>query len=66
VTLDEIFEKYPDAKKIYRRGPHPMSFSIEFCKGLKSWGNAEVRKLGFWIPKCMIDDANANDWEIEE
>ena len=39
---------------------------IKWLKGLKSWGNEEFRKLGFFIPQFMIDDAEADDWEIYE
>lgn len=42
------------------------SYDIEWLKGFKSWGTEEARKLGFFIPHSMIDDANADDWGLVE
>lgn len=85
MTLDEIFEKYPDDKNgffrrenIDRLKKHRPDLTEEFIienypkntvgwlKQLKINGNEESRKLGFIIPQFMIEDANANDWEIFE
>lgn len=42
------------------------AYPIYWLKQLIGWGNEESRKMGFIIPQSMIDDANANDWEIIE
>lgn len=65
MTLDEIFEKYTDDKKIYRISRNYMSPKpIAWAKLLKEWGKEELRKEGFWMPEYMVEDANANDWQI--
>ena len=43
-----------------------LRHSVGWLKGLKGWGNEESRKLGFIIPSCMIEDANADDWKLFE
>lgn len=63
MTLDEAFEKYDDTVKMTRPGLN-MDYDIAWLKGLKAWGNQESRELGFIIPQFMIDDAQADDWEI--
>lgn len=67
MTLDEIFEKYTDEQYILRSSkPAYMSpVTVGWAKGLKAWGNEESRKIGFWIPQFMIEDAQANDWELK-
>lgn len=65
MKLDEAFEKYDDTTKLKRHG-YNMAYDIAWLKGLKAWGNEESRKLGFIIPQFMIDDANADDWEIAQ
>lgn len=65
MTLDELFAKYPDHRKAYRTGVANMSpKTIEWCKGLKEWGDPELRAKGYIIPDFMVEDAKADDWEI--
>jgi hypothetical protein len=85
MTLDEIFEKYPDNKTgFYRKynldqyKKYRTEFSekdilerinkhdVKWLKGLKAWGNEQSKELGFIIPVSMIEDANADDWELSE
>lgn len=83
MTLDEVFEKYPDTTEgFYRRdyvkqwkNRRPemteddivnmvRKYSVKWLKGLKMYGNEESREMGFIIWDAMIEDANADDWEI--
>ncbi len=64
MTLDEAFEKYPDDKKMARKSKPNFTAHIEWLKGLKAWGNKESRELGYAIPQFMIEDSNADDWEL--
>jgi hypothetical protein len=66
MKLEEAFEKYPNTTKLRRKSKPSFSADIKWLKGLKAWGNEDARKLGFIIPKFMIEDANADDWEIME
>lgn len=43
-----------------------LTYGIEFFKSLKEWGKEEYRKIGFWVPQFIIDDSNADDWEVFE
>lgn len=63
MTLDEAFEKYSD-EIILKRPTRCLPHDIKWLKQMKIWGNEESRKLGFFIPESMIEDANADDWEI--
>lgn len=60
--VERLLKRRPDLKEsdIGDSGAH----SVEFLKGMKSWGNQESRRLGFLIPDFMIEDANADDWEV--
>lgn len=42
------------------------SNDIEWLKGMYAWGNEESREMGFIIPQFMIDNAQADDWEVYE
>lgn len=66
MTLDEAFKLYDDSVKLKRKVKNRDGCTIKFLKGLKAWGNQESRDLGFIIPQFMIDDANANDWDVYE
>jgi len=65
MKLEEAFEKYDDKVKL-KRPNYNLSFTIRWLKQLKAWGNQESRDMGFLIPQPMIDDANADDWEVIE
>lgn len=69
MTLEEAFEKYSDETILKRKDAlEILAADIKWLKGLKAWGkvwgNEESRKLGVIVPQLMIDDANANDWEV--
>jgi hypothetical protein len=65
MTLTEIFDKHTNDQKIYRTSRLWITpVSIEWAKGLKAWGNEESRSMGFWIPQFMLEDAEADDWEL--
>lgn len=63
MTLDEAFTKYDD-QTFLKRPNSPVMCDIKWLKQLKAWGNQESRSLGFIIPDFMIEDANADDWEL--
>jgi hypothetical protein len=63
MTLEKAFKKYTD-DTILKRPKHFFSFSVKWLKQLKAWANEESRWLGFIIPQTMIEDANAEDWEL--
>ncbi len=66
MTLDEVFEKYSNDKKIIRTSlSHMPPATVKSCKSLKAWASQETRNMGFFIPKFMIDDAHADDWELK-
>ena len=75
MKLTEAFKKYADDVKLVRNKKQynilgeevpRMAADIKFLKGLHAWGNEDSRKLGFIIPDFMIDDAQADDWEVLE
>lgn len=39
---------------------------LETLKGIKAFGNQRAVNMGFLIPNGMIEDANADDWELQE
>lgn len=68
-SLVNLYKNSPDIdldklEKYLKEGG--LAHDIEWLKGLKVWGNEESRKMGFLIPQHMIEDANADDWEIVE
>lgn len=63
MTLDEAFEKYPDTTILRRKG-NWFCASIKWWKMHKAWATPEARRDGFIIPDKMIEDANANDFEV--
>lgn len=63
MTLDEIFEKYTGDER-FKRPNFGFSYPISWLKQFKLYGSEEYRDLGFIIPDFMIEDANADDWEI--
>lgn len=67
MKLDDLIDKYPEHTKVYRTNVKyfpPESLSI--CKILRAWGDKELIGMGFVVPQLVIDDANADDWEIYE
>lgn len=65
MTLEEAFKKYSNEINL-KRPSHLFYYDILWLKQLKAWGNEESRDMGYIIPQHMIDDANADDWEIVE
>lgn len=62
-NLEKLKKQCPDASeetilKVMSKYP------VVWLKGLKGWGNQESRNMGYGIPQFMIDDANADDWEL--
>lgn len=68
MNLDEAFLLHDDLAKLKRQSweTHRGGYTVEWLKGLKAWGTAGNRKMGFIIPQFMIDDAQADDWEVIE
>lgn len=65
MKLEELFKKYPDDRKAYRKSrKHMTPVTVEWLTGLHAWGNEESRQMGFLLPQFMITDAIADDWEI--
>jgi len=70
MTLQQIFKKYNNPKKEFERRSArvKIGYSLKWLKDLHAWaGNKEdtkkLKEMGFFIPHCMIEGANANDWE---
>lgn len=65
MTLDEAFERYSDNDLMYRKEwtrniyPEPISC----LKRIYIWARVATF-MGFYIPKNIINDAKADDWEI--
>ncbi len=65
MKLKELIGKYPDFRKVYRKGEANMSpKTLEWCKGLVEWADPDLRHKGYVIPQFMIEDAQADDWEL--
>lgn len=65
MNLDYIIANFKDADEFKRISkPWVSGKPVEWLKGLKDWGNQESKDMGFSIPSFMIDDANADDWEL--
>lgn len=63
MKLQEAFEKYSDDIYLKRKKGF-VSLSILDLKDMVAWANEDSRKLGFIIPQCLIEDAQADDWEL--
>jgi len=63
--VDRLKKHRPDLTEEYIIEKSPK-YPVDWLKGLKAWGNQESRDLGFFISKGMIEDANADDWELYE
>jgi hypothetical protein len=66
MKLEEAFAKYSDETRLRKKSQPCFDAKIQWWKMHKQWANQESRDMGFIIPQHMIDDANADDFEVVE
>lgn len=65
MKLEDAFKLFGNGVTLKRKSKPWISGEVAWLKGLEKWGTESNRKLGFFIPNEMIEDANANDWEYD-
>jgi len=68
MTINEIFEKYTDDRLFfYRKNIENLKLvCLAQLKVLRRWCKTGDTGYGFHISKEMVEDNNANDWELFE
>jgi hypothetical protein len=65
MKLKDAFEQYDDSVRMKRKSAvMNFDYDIGWLKQMAAWGNQELDNMGFMIPRAMIEDAQADDWEV--
>jgi hypothetical protein len=64
-SFKDTFPEYVDKEKLQEYlESGGGAYDIGWLKKQHARADKELRKLGFIIPDYMIEDANADDWEL--
>lgn len=69
MKLNELMQAYPDSTRVRRKPPgnqftNSGITNLAWARILLTWANPHAVSCGFLVPENMMEDAEADDWEI--